>query len=284
MNELTVVAPVNNSIFANGENFELAQRICKALAASDIVPKNYQGNIPNTLIALELSNRIGASPLMVMQNLAIIHGKPSFSSTFLIAAINQSGKFSPLRFQVDGEGELKGCTAWATDLSGERLESPKVTMKMAKDEGWIDKPGSKWKTMPDIMLRYRAASFFSRLYCPEITMGMQSKEEVEDTPYQEIVATETKKSLLPDTPQFDRAKKHLANGGSIDEIISVFEVSQPVLDELLTPVKQEEPINTETAIETPKPNEVKEERKEAPIEKPKAEKKSREWQKPEDNV
>lgn len=169
------------SVFSNQQSFEHAQRVAKMLSSSNLIPQHFQGNIQNTLIALEMSNRIGATPLMVMQNLYIVHGKPSWSSTFIIAAINATKKFTPLRFKMSGEGEQYGCTAWALEKgTDERLESPKVTMKMAQDEGWLNKAGSKWKTMPELMLRYRAATFFGRLYAPEILMGMQTAEEVQD--------------------------------------------------------------------------------------------------------
>lgn len=168
----------NSDVFSQS-NFEHTQRVAKALSSSDLVPKEYKGNLPNTIIALDVALRIGASPLMVMQHLYIVYGKPSWSSTFLIAAINSSGKFkAPLRFEMTKNG---GCIAWTIDHTNERLESPEVTMQMAEAEGWVQKNGSKWKTMPELMKRYRAASFFSRLYCPEITMGMQTIEEVSDT-------------------------------------------------------------------------------------------------------
>ena len=159
-------------------NFEQAQRQAKALSASDLVPQQYKGNVANTLVALEIANRIGASPLMVMQNLHIIHGRPSWSSTFVIAAINGSGKFTALRFVGDLS---KGIKAVATEkATGQTVEGPTVTMEMAKAEGWLNKAGSKWQTMPELMMRYRAAAFFGRLYAPEITMGMHSVEEVVD--------------------------------------------------------------------------------------------------------
>src|SRR3990167_3218263 len=91
-------------VYATGENFDLAQRIAKSLATSDLVPKEYKGNIPNTLIALEMASRIGASPLMVMQHLNITHGRPSWSSTFIISAINSCGRFNPLQFRLTGSG------------------------------------------------------------------------------------------------------------------------------------------------------------------------------------
>lgn len=163
--------------------FEQAQRQAKALCASDLVPQQYKNNVANTLVALEIANRIGASPLMVMQNLNIIHGRPSWGSSFIIAAINGSGKFTALRFVGDLAKGIKAvCQEKAT---GETLEGPVVTMDMAKAEGWVDKAGSKWKTMPELMMRYRAAAFFGRLYAPEITMGMHSTEEVIDIQHEE---------------------------------------------------------------------------------------------------
>lgn len=167
-------------VFADKQVFEHAQRVAKMMTTSSLVPKEYQNNIPNIMIALEMANRIGASPLMVMQNLNIIQGRPSWSSQFIISALNSCKRFTPLRFKMDGEGDDYGCTAWAKDHSGEILEGPKVTWKMANAEGWATKGGSKWKTMPELMFRYRAAAFFGRLYAPDVLMGMGTADESED--------------------------------------------------------------------------------------------------------
>lgn len=176
--------------------FEAIQRRAKLYTASQLVPTIYQGNSPsalaNTVIALSIARRIGADELMVMQNLYVIQGRPSWSSSFIISALNSCGRFSPLQFEVKvlGKKIVKGvtiddmeCRAVATDLaSGARLEGPRVSIEMAVLEGWYGKNGSKWQTMPELMLRYRAASFFGRLYAPEILNGMYSREEVEEMP------------------------------------------------------------------------------------------------------
>lgn len=173
------------SAFSSGENFQTAQRMARALTASSLVPKEYQGEkgVANTLIAMELANRIGASPLMVMQNLDIIHGRPSWRSQFLIATVNSSGRFSPLRFRFEGEEgkQTWGCRAYATDReTGDECEGTLITMAMAKQEGWSTKSGSKWATMPEQMLRYRAAAFWARIYAPELSLGMYTAEEIQD--------------------------------------------------------------------------------------------------------
>lgn len=167
--------------FGTPAQFEHIQRVAKAFAASSIIPKTYQGSIPNTIIALEMANRMGASPIMIMQNLYIVHGMPSWSSTFIIASINSCGRFTTLKFEMSGSGDSLACKTWAIDKKdSERIEGPTVTMAMAKAEGWVAKNGSKWQTMPELMIRYRAATFFGRLYCPDILMGFQSYEEIID--------------------------------------------------------------------------------------------------------
>lgn len=174
-------APVQSAFSGSIQSFEDAQRIAGALSKSTLVPRDYQGNVANTMIALEMAQRVNASPMAVMQNLYIIHGRPSWSSQFTIAALNGCGRFSPLRFSVRGEGDNRECYAWAHDKNdGEKLTGPVVSIAMAKAEGWYGKNGSKWKTMPDLMLRYRAAKFFGNLYAPDIMMGMHTEDEVRD--------------------------------------------------------------------------------------------------------
>ncbi len=169
------------SVFANGEAFEHAQRIAKMLSSSDLVPQSYRGNIANTLVALEMAHRLGDSPLMVMQNMNVIHGKPSWGSSYIIAKLNSCGRYNPIKFRTFGEGDGLTAIAWTNDIrSGELLEGPPISIAMAKKEGWFTKNGSKWPTMPDLMLRYRAAAFFGRLYAPELMMGMHTTEEVQD--------------------------------------------------------------------------------------------------------
>jgi hypothetical protein len=168
-------------VFASEANFRMAQRIGTALSESSLVPTAYQKNLPNCLIAIEMAYRLRCSPLMVMQNLHVIQGRPTWSSAFIIATVNACGRFSPLQFELSGAGADRRCIAFAKDLrTGLLLHGPEVNMTMAKAEGWSERAGSKWKTMPELMLRYRAAAFFGRLYAPDMLLGMQSAEEMGD--------------------------------------------------------------------------------------------------------
>ncbi|WP_106828141.1 hypothetical protein [Parabacteroides pacaensis] len=211
------MTPVGQTI----KQFEVTQRMAKMYSESTIVPDVYKGNVGNCAIALDMAMRMRVNPLMLMQNLDIIKGKPSFSSRFLIATVNISGRFTSLKFKKRILGkvgvvkykdnvwdatikknrqvvkEFDGsdldnieCVAYAKDLStNEVLESDPVSVSLAVQEGWYTKDGSKWVTMPMLMLSYRAAAFWARIYCPEISMGFLTKEEmddIQDAEYEEI--------------------------------------------------------------------------------------------------
>lgn len=170
------------SVFGSEAGFVAGQRMARMLAASNLVPASYQGEagLPNAIIAIDMAQRMGANPLMIMQNLYVVHGRPAWSSQFLIACLNACGRFSPLRYVFSGEGDDYGCKAVANDRAGNLLEGPRVNRAMVKAEGWLSKNGSKWKTMEDLMFRYRSATFFARTYAPELTMGIPSSDEVID--------------------------------------------------------------------------------------------------------
>lgn len=236
-NEIATVAKSQVFNLFDKEQFEVVMRVCKMLATSDLVPDMYKINlapdkngnptnpenkaIANSMIAIEIASRIGASPLMVMQNMTPIYGKPSWSSKFLIATVNSCGRFRPLQFRFTNLGKLgkvnyttydkewitnpngKGgyykktskvvtfdganidniqCVAYTTAKgSTDELCSSEVDIRMAVTEGWYTKDGSKWPNMTKQMLTYRAASFWTSAYAPELSMGIRTSEEVIDT-------------------------------------------------------------------------------------------------------
>lgn len=180
--------PTMQEVFNQKDSFEHAQRVAKMLASSDLLPARFRGNIQNVMIGLEMANRLGASPIMVMQNLYIVHGNPGWSGSFVIAAINSCKKFHDLEFETqEVNGSVVRCRAFAEDRRTGRIKNGAwVTWEMAMKEGWVEKKDkynndiSKWKTMPEQMFMYRAASFFGRVHCPEVLMGMYTVDEIED--------------------------------------------------------------------------------------------------------
>lgn len=204
--------------FFDPVQFDTMQRVCKMFASSELVPDMYKASeknppekaISNCMIAIEIAQRIGASPLMVMQNMVPIYGKPSWSSKFLVATVNTCGRFKPLQYRFTEKGALGmvdytdyeyqngrkvavrkqfdgkkimdiECVAFTSAKDSDVvLESSPVSIRLAIQEGWYTKNGSKWQTMTKQMLMYRAASFWTSAYAPELSMGMRTVEEQQD--------------------------------------------------------------------------------------------------------
>lgn len=156
-----------------------AIRVAEFLSKSTLVPQHFRGNIGNCLIALNVASRSGADPFMVMQSLYLVHGKPAFEAKYLIAAFNACGRFEPIEYKFNAD--KTECSAYSKVIkTGKRIVGPTISVKMAKQNGWWDKNGSKWPTMTELMLTYRAASWLISAHAPEIKMGIMTTDEAVD--------------------------------------------------------------------------------------------------------
>ena len=171
-----------SSIYQTTESFEFAQRQAKSLCQSQLVPTQYQGQngLSNCLVALEMSKRMNLSPLTVMQNLNVIHGKPTWSAQFISSQIIGCGRFKNFDYIVTGKDDSLSVQCQAIRLEDDKLvKGTAVSMRMAQQEGWTER-NKKYQSMPELMLKNRAATFFGRQYIPDLLLGVQTSEEVVD--------------------------------------------------------------------------------------------------------
>jgi hypothetical protein len=168
-------------------NIDEMWRYGDALSRSAIVPQDmYFGKPENCFIALDLASRCGCHWLTIMQHVYVVYGRPAMDSALCTALVNKSGLFNdPLEYEVEGGDDALGkdyrVRAYAVRKStGKTLYGPWVDWRTVKSEGWDSKAGSKWKSIPDLMFHYRAASWFQRRYCPEVTLGMLTVDEATD--------------------------------------------------------------------------------------------------------
>lgn len=204
---LSVAVPTAVTMWNDVKLMNQSFRMARMLAGSALVPQDTYRNSPeNCVVAIDIANRMGISPLMVMQNLYVVKGKPSWSGSFCAAAINGSGRFTPLEFIFVGERDKPswGCYASAVRVAnGVRCYSETITIDMAQKEGWYskkDKYGketSKWQSMPMQMMMYRAAAFFARAHCSDILLGLPTYEEVQDVKGYEEEGKQTVVTLEP---------------------------------------------------------------------------------------
>ena len=163
------------------------------------MPKEYQGQqgLSNCLVALEMSKRMKLSPLTVMQNLNIIHNKPYWSAQFIASTIMSCGRFSNFDYLVKGQGETLEVQCVATRLEdNKQIKGTAVSMRMARQEGWAAR-NAKYTSMPEVMLRNRAATFFGRQYIPDLLLGVQTSEEVVDIESEPINVSESPIRIEP---------------------------------------------------------------------------------------
>jgi len=170
-----------NSVWENKDQFNQLLRAAQMLSQTSIIPQSYQNKPQDCFVAIEMANRMGVSPMVVMQNMYVVKGKPSWAGQACTMLINSCGKFKDVKHIYTGEKGKpnRGCYVTATRISdGSQVDGVEVTMQMAQSEGWTS--NSKWRNMPELMLAYRASAFFARVYCPEAMMGVQTAEEVYD--------------------------------------------------------------------------------------------------------
>lgn len=170
----------DRGLFFDVNRFEHAQRVVKMLAASTLVPETFRNNVGNCLIALNYAERLNCDPIMLMQKMFIVHGRPGVEAQLKIALVNNSERFTPLRWKHEGKDtDDWKCTAYAEDKETGKLLEFTLSWSTVVNEGWLKKQGSKWKTMPEKMMQYRSGSWWADLFCPEVTLGLPTRDELE---------------------------------------------------------------------------------------------------------
>lgn len=183
---LAVKEPTQNpnavTMWNDAKLYNQSLAMAQTLSKSEIIPQSYKGKPADCLIAIDIANRLGLSPAIVMQNSQCVRGNFTWKGSACKAMIDGCGRYQKTRYVYVGEEgkDSYGCYLEAIDNDGDIIKGVPVTIAMAKKEGWYNKDGSKWQTMSDLMLKYRAAAFFMRTECASIAMGFLTKEEVED--------------------------------------------------------------------------------------------------------
>lgn len=172
------IATVNTGV--NGlEMMEKALKFSEIMAQADIIPTHYRGKPANVFIAVQSALRMNLDPMQIMQNTFVISGKLGMVTAFAISLANQSGLFdSGIRYRIEGSGENLKVTAYTNLKKGGAEISYTITMREAIAEGWTK--NAKYRTLPELMLRYRAATLLIRTHVPEVLNGMHMVEEIED--------------------------------------------------------------------------------------------------------
>lgn len=156
--------------------FELAQRQAKAMITGSILPPQFR-TVGDVLILNEMSKSLKIPSIMLAQGLYMVKNKPSMSGQLVIAILNGSKRFdAPIRWEE--RAKPWGIRAYAS-INGDKFEGDWIDDALIQANGWISNP--HWKNNKQLMAKYRAATWFARLYCPDLLMGMTTEGEVVDS-------------------------------------------------------------------------------------------------------
>jgi hypothetical protein len=194
-----------------------AMRFADMLSKSALVPKDYQGNPANCVIAMQWGMEIGLQPLQAMQSIAVINGRPAIWGDAMIALVKGSGLLESI---VEDVGDTAAtCTV---KRRGEGEVSRSFSMEDAKKAGLAGKQGP-WAQYPKRMLQMRARAWALRDVFPDVLRGVFVAEEAQDLPREKDITAEgeTLPSEKPATrTEAVKAKLLKSKPESLDHVLS----------------------------------------------------------------
>lgn len=167
---MTEIARRTNQQVVPHMNMNDKMQYAQALAQASLLPKQYQRNPGNVLLAVELGESLGIPPIQAINTVHVIEGKPSASSGLISALVRRAGH--TLRVK----GNDQSATAEIV-----RSDDPDFTYSVTWDMGRARNAGvtgkDNWKKYPAAMLKARAITEVARDACQEALMGVQYTPE-----------------------------------------------------------------------------------------------------------
>ena len=165
----------------NPTNMTEAMEFSKFLSTSTHIPKDFQGNPNNILVAIQWGYEIGLAPMQALQNIAVINGRPSLWGDSMIAVCKAHPDWRGIS-ETYIEEEDKAVCLVKRNVHGEIEETrSEFSYKDAQRANLTNKPGP-WKNYPKRMLQLRARGFALRDAFPDAIKGLITAEEAIDYP------------------------------------------------------------------------------------------------------
>lgn len=121
------------------------------------------------------ARELGIPPMAAFSSIYFIAGRPTCSAQLMLALARKAA--GPLlKYEIKGDAEK--CVGKMSTDGGATWNEVAWTFAMAQKAGYTGK--SNWKSTPDAMLRARVISALVRLCVPEATLGIYTREEIED--------------------------------------------------------------------------------------------------------
>lgn len=148
------------------------------LARSGLIPKGLD-TAEKVFVALQWGHELNLSPMVAVNNVAVINGKPTLSADIMSAVVKRSPEYGGIEWlkNSDTEAECK-----ITRILGNgKTESiiSRFTIEDAKKAGLAGR--DVWQKYPRRMLKHRCLSYGLKDMFPDILAGLYTPEEMEST-------------------------------------------------------------------------------------------------------
>lgn len=186
----TVASAPGWSAALTPQNTDEAWKIATAIAKSSLVPKQYQGQPGDIIIAASMGARLGLDPFSAMQGIAVVNGRPTLWGDAMLAVCQSRPDWRGQTVKWTGEGEKLGCTVTVRRQVGPAVDeyAGQFNVDDAKKAGLWTKQGP-WSQYPRRMLELRARAFALRGSFADALLGFHAKEEMDDAPLIEVTGT-----------------------------------------------------------------------------------------------
>ena len=187
-------------------------QFAKALAEAGMIPKVYQRQPANVLVAIELGEALGIRPIVAINEINVINGTPAPSASLMASLARNAGH----KVRVTGDKDSATCViVRADDPSYEHTATWDV--KKAKDAGLWGR--GHWSKDPATMLKWRAISECVRFACSEVLGGLRytPEEVLEFNPPRQV----SSQRVTPQPAQPDQQQSQPVSG--MDQLAAAVE-------------------------------------------------------------
>jgi RecT family len=160
------------------EAFRLAQAIC----AAGMAPRGMD-TPEKAMIAIMRGLEVGLTPMMALDKIAIVNGRPVIWGDGAIGLVRGSGLCDYVKEYIEGDGDNRVAVCAAKRKGEADPIERRFSVADAKKASLWGKSGP-WQQFPERMLQMRARAFALRDLFADVLGGLYLKEEIEEEPRQ----------------------------------------------------------------------------------------------------
>lgn len=147
------------------ETIQSQMAMAKALASSNLVPRDFRGQPANILLAINLGASLGIEPAVALTEIQVIDGKPTLSAHLQAALVRRAGH----RLRIEQKKNQATAILIRSD-DPEHEHRATWTMARAEQAGLAGK--GAWRQYPESMLVNRAITEVVRFAAPDVLIGV----------------------------------------------------------------------------------------------------------------